>query len=179
MPGIYAQLSRPSDNYIWSMISLCALIVTLLQPFTSASIQPVKWKLIGGDATRRVVAGRTVALELQADIASGWHIYSLTQKTGGPIPLRINLSNSADVAIRGRVSAPKPVRTFDKNFGLETELYSGRARFAVPVGVPVSSASGVRSFQLEARYQACSDKLCLPARTEKFTVNLQIARPGR
>lgn len=153
-----------------------ALILALLSTAADVSIQPVKWKLIGGEGARSVVAGKTVALDLQADIAPGWHIYSLTQKTGGPIPLRISLSGAADVSIRARISAPKPVRTFDKNFGLETELYSGRSHFSIPVGVPPGSPRGTRNFLVEARYQACSDKLCLPARTEKFDVTLQVRR---
>jgi thiol:disulfide interchange protein DsbD len=158
------------------MLALLALVVSLLNSDVSASIQPVKWKLIGGDGARRVAAGKVVALDLEADIARGWHIYSLTQKSGGPIPLRISLSGAGDVSIRSRIAAPKPVRTFDRNFALETELYSGRARFTIPVGVPAGSLTGTRKFRVEARYQTCSDKLCLPARTEKFDVTLQISR---
>jgi DsbC/DsbD-like thiol-disulfide interchange protein len=158
------------------MLAFFTLLLALLNNAASASIQPVKWKLIGGEGARRVVAGKTVALQLQADIAQGWHIYSLTQRPGGPIPLRISLSNAADVSIRGTIAAPKPVRTFDKNFGLATELYSGRALFSVPVGVPTGSRAGTRKVSLDSRYQVCSDKLCLPARTQKFDVTLQITR---
>jgi DsbC/DsbD-like thiol-disulfide interchange protein len=158
------------------MAGFLALILALLDAGSAASIQPVTWKLIGGESSRRVVVGRTIPLELEANIAQGWHIYSLTQKSGGPIPLRISVTGAPDVSIRARIAAPKPVRTFDKNFGLETELYSGRSRFSVPVGVPPGSRSGTRKFRVEARYQACSDKLCLPARTEKFDVTLQVTR---
>jgi DsbC/DsbD-like thiol-disulfide interchange protein len=158
------------------MPGFLALVLALLNAGFAASILPVKWKLIGPDAARRVVVGKTVALELEANIAQGWHIYSLTQKPGGPIPLRISVSGAPDVSIRARIAAPKPVWTYDKNFGLETELYSGRSRFSVPVGVPAESRSGTRRIRVEARYQACSDKLCLPARTEKFDVTLQVTR---
>jgi DsbC/DsbD-like thiol-disulfide interchange protein len=158
------------------MLAFFTLIFALVTSPTNVSIQPVKWKLIGGESARRVVAGKTLALQLQADIAPGWHIYSLTQKPGGPIPLRISLSNAADVSIRGTITAPKPVRTFDKNFGLTTELYSGRALFSVPVGAPAGSLAGTRKISLDSRYQVCSDKLCLPARTQKFDVTLQITR---
>ncbi|MFL5488618.1 MAG: protein-disulfide reductase DsbD N-terminal domain-containing protein [Gemmatimonadaceae bacterium] len=140
------------------------------------SLRPVTWTVVGGNAPRNVVAGRSVPITLQADIAKGWHIYSLNQKSGGPIPLRLGLLGAADVLVRGVISGPKPERIFDKNFGIETELYSGRALFAVPVAVPSNSPTGIRRFQIGARYQVCSDKLCLPPRTDKLDVAIRIAR---
>jgi DsbC/DsbD-like thiol-disulfide interchange protein len=138
------------------------------------SLRPVRWTLIGGTAPRDVVMGRTVRITVRAEIAKGWHIYSLTQKPGGPIPLRLELVGPADVLMRGVIDAPKPERTFDKNFGIETELYSGSPRFTIPVGVTGHSLTGIRRFQISARYQVCSDKVCLPPRTDKLDAALRI-----
>jgi len=142
----------------------------------TVSLRPVRWSVVGGSAPRDVVAGRTVPITLQAVIAKGWHIYSLTQKPGGPIPLRLELVGAVDVVMRGVVDAPKPERTFDKNFGIETELYSGTPRFVIPVGAPGKALTGLRRFQIAARYQVCSDKVCLPPRTDKLDVAVRIAR---
>jgi len=141
----------------------------------AVSLRPVHWTVVGGSAARDVVSGRTVPIMVQADIAKGWHIYSLTQRSGGPIPLRIELLGSPDVIVRGVIKAPKPERQFDKNFAIETELYSGSPRFTIPVGVAGRSSSGIRKFQIGARYQVCSDKLCLPPRTDKLDVAIRIA----
>jgi thiol:disulfide interchange protein DsbD len=78
------------------------------------------------------------------------------------------------VLVRGVVKAPKPERQFDKNFGIETELYSGSPRFTIPIGVPGRSLSGIRKFQIGARYQVCSDKVCLPPRTDSLNVAIRI-----
>jgi DsbC/DsbD-like thiol-disulfide interchange protein len=139
------------------------------------SLRPVRWTLVGDSSPRDVVSGRTVPITVQADIAKGWHIYSLTQKPGGPIPLRLNVVGDGDVVMRGVVDAPKPERFFDKNFGIETELYSGRPRFTLPVGVAGRSATGVRKFKIGARYQVCSDKVCLPPRVDSVDVAIRIA----
>jgi hypothetical protein len=138
------------------------------------SLRPVKWSVVGGSSPREVVSGRTVPLLVDAEIAKGWHMYSLTQKPGGPIPLRLQLVGGADVLVRGIIRAPKPDRVFDKNFGMETEFYSGNARFAIPVGVPGRTLTGVRKFQVAARFQVCSETLCLPPRTDKLDVALRI-----
>ena len=138
------------------------------------SLRPVKWSVVGGNAPREIVSGRTVPLTLQANIAKGWHMYSLTQKPGGPIPLRLELLGAADVLVRGVIKAPTPERVFDKNFGIETEVYSGTPRFTIPIGVPGRSLAGLRRFQVGARYQVCSETLCLPPRTDKLEVALRI-----
>ena len=139
------------------------------------SLRPVKWSVVGGSSPRSVTSGRTVSVTVQAEIAKGWHIYSLTQKPGGPIPLRLEVVGNADVVVRGIIKAPKPDRTFDKNFGIETELYSGTPKFSIPVGVPGRSSTGVRKFQIAARYQVCSDKLCLPPRVDRVDAAVRIA----
>jgi len=139
------------------------------------SLRPVRWTVVGGNRARDVTAGRAVSITVQADIAKGWHIYSLTQKSGGPIPLRLELIGAADVVVRGLIKAPKPDRAFDKNFGIETELYSGSPRFIVPVGVVGRSMTGLRKFQIGARYQVCSDRVCLPPRLDKLDVSIRIS----
>lgn len=159
------------------MIRLASVLVpVLLAASTTLSLKPVKWTLVGTNAPREVAAGRTVPIIVQADIAKGWHIYSLTQRPGGPIPLRIDLVGAPDVAVRGAIRAPNPEKYFDTNFGMTTELYSGRPRFTIPVAVPGRTVAGVRRVQVTARYQVCSDKLCLPPRTDTVHVALRIAR---
>src|SRR3954467_12879790 len=130
------------------------------------SIRPVHWTVVGATSPHYVRPGRATPISLEAQIAKGWHIYSLAQKPGGPIPLTIRLLGTGDVVIRGVIKAPQPEREFDKNFGIETELYSGNPRFTVEVAVPSRSSAGLRSVQLGARYQVCSETLCLPPRTD-------------
>ena len=156
-------------------VSMNKLACLLLVPLIAAtSIRPVRWSVVPRSSPLQVESGRTVALTLQADIAKGWHIYSLTQRAGGPIPLTIKLVDAADVIVRGVIKAPQPERVFDKNFGVETELYSGNPRFSIPVGVPGRSLTGFRKFHVGVRYQVCSETLCLPPRTDKLPVVLLI-----
>jgi thiol:disulfide interchange protein DsbD len=157
------------------MTKIAFVLLFPLLAATTMSIRPVRWRVVAGGPPLRVTPGRTVPVTLQADIAKGWHIYSLTQKPGGPIPLTIQLINSADVIVRGIIKAPQPERAFDKNFGIDTEVYSGSPRFTIPVGVPGRSLTGFRKFQVGVRYQVCSETLCLPPRTDKLGVTLQIS----
>lgn len=157
------------------MNKLILLAASSVMAASALSLKPVKWSLVGGTAPRTVVAGRTIPVIVQADIAKGWHIYSLTQRPGGPIPLTIAVEGARDVSMRGVIRAPKPEKFFDKNFGMTTELYSGNPRFTIPLAVPGRTGRGARQVQVTARYQVCSDKLCLPPRTDTVHVTLQVS----
>jgi thiol:disulfide interchange protein DsbD len=157
------------------MKKLILLIAPLVMAASTLSLKPVKWSLVGGSAPRTVIAGRALPVIVQADIAKGWHIYSLTQKAGGPIPLSIAVQGGRDVSVRGVIRAPKPEKFFDKNFGMTTELYSGSPRFTIPIAVPGRTGRGSRQVQVTARYQVCSDKLCLPPRTDTVHVTLRVS----
>ena len=141
-----------------------------------ASIRPVRWLLVDSAKPHQLTPGRSTPLTLEAQIAKGWHIYSLAQKPGGPIPLTIRLISSDDAIIRGVIKAPQPERQFDQNFGIETELYSGTPRFTIQVAVPSRSRAGARKVQVGARYQVCSETLCLPPRTDTLRAILKIGK---
>ena len=167
---------------MYIVIDMNKLAYLLLVPLLAAgawSPKPIRWSVVGASSARTVVAGRTANVTLQADIDKGWHIYSLTQGPGGPIPLRIQLLGGADLSLRGAIKAPKPVRALDKNSGIKIEIYSGSPRFTIPIGVPANSPKGVRKFQIAVRYQVCSDTLCFPPRTEKLDVTLEVKGPAR
>jgi DsbC/DsbD-like thiol-disulfide interchange protein len=174
----YLRRDRASRVIYFDAMNKLALFLVPMLNLTggaSLSLRPVRWSVVPRSSPLRVTPGRTVPLQVQADIAKGWHVYSLTQKSGGPIPLSIKLVDATDVIVRGVIKAPQPERAFDKNFGIETELYSGKTRFTIPVGVPGRSLSGFRKFQVAVRYQVCSETLCLPVRTEKLPVVLLIS----
>jgi DsbC/DsbD-like thiol-disulfide interchange protein len=139
-----------------------------------ASIRPVHWSIVDAGSVHDVRPGRATPISLQAEIAKGWHIYSLAQKPGGPIPLSIRLLSGSDAVVRGVIKAPQPERQFDKNFGIETELYSGSPRFTVEIAVPSHSSGGRRQIQIGARYQVCSETLCLPPRTDTLSATLRV-----
>jgi len=134
---------------------------------------PVTWSAVHVPS---VAAGGTARITLTAAIADGWHLYSLTQPAGGPVPTRIPLAQSQLFALADSVQGVPPQREFDPNFGIEVETYSGSTPFLVPVKVMPEAKPGVDTVAIKARYQVCNATTCLPVRVETVVVPVTVTR---
>src|SRR6185437_4063135 len=142
----------------------------------AAKEDPVQWTLTPA-ANAPIAPGDKVYLELKATIQSGWHLYSPTTPPGGPIITTIGLTANPAIASY-QVYRPQPVRKLDPNFQLDTETYSGAARFIIEA-VTAGSASGAAQLEAKVRYQSCTDVKCLPpvSKTVQTTVRISKGAP--
>jgi thiol:disulfide interchange protein DsbD len=131
---------------------------------------PVEWKL---SAPAKATAGATVSAALEAAIAPGWHLYSLKEMDGGPIPTRVTVVEGQAFRLAGAIEAPPPATKQDETFGMEVESYEGSVEFRIPVR---ADAAGRQTLKVAVRYQVCDDKLCLPPRTVPFETVVEITK---
>ena len=141
------------------------LLVAFLQ------LRPVTWS---ATVPKAVAPGSTVQIALVATIDDGWHLYSTTQPSGGPVPTRITVAASSVFAESGTLSFPKPTVAPDPNFGINVETYDRTVTFNVPVHVAANARAGVDTLALQARFQACNANLCLPPKTQTISVPVTV-----
>ncbi|MCG8650599.1 MAG: hypothetical protein MI861_12255, partial [Pirellulales bacterium] len=77
-------------------------------------------------------------LEVGVDISHGWHIYSLTQKPGGPFKttLKVNSPKSVELLAPFTPSESPAVHVSDIYNGLKIEEHEGTVTFAAPIRLP-------------------------------------------
>ena len=159
-----------------SALSLGALVAAILigcrAEKPAAAENPVEWTV--SDSTNQLKAGATSTVRLSASIDSGWYVYAITQKSGGPTAMTIAVAPTPPFSIEGNVVGPKPVVIFDKEFGIETERYEGKPSFDVPVALSATPAPQSQNLDIKVRYQACNENFCLPARTTVVTAPVRI-----
>jgi thiol:disulfide interchange protein len=148
---------------------LLALGCLLFLVSTAQAQGPVTWSL-KANAPVSLKPGGKFSAQVTAQIQDGWHLYSLTQGAGGPIPTRITVPDGQPFKLAGNVRGPRPHVAMDPNFEIDTETHEGSATFNVPVVVAADVPAGVQALNVNVRYQACNDKLCLPPRTVKLSV---------
>jgi thiol:disulfide interchange protein len=148
-----------------------ALFAASLPLAFGQKLDPIQWA-ITSDA-KAAPAGSKVLLQLTARIDSGWHLYSLTTPKGGANPTTIKMEG-------GQVFQPAPVRKFDPNFQIDTETFEGTVVFLIEAVLP-AGASGEAELTANMRYQACTEKECLPPRKKsaatKVTLSASAAAP--
>lgn len=156
------------------MKKLAFVVILSASGCFAQKLDPVKWSLAA--VSGKVSPGGTAVLRLEAKLDEGWHLYSPTTPKGGPNPTTIVLADNPAVA-SVRVLEPKPVRQFDPNFSLDTETYEKSVVFYVLAELKKDAAAGTLEVTAQTRYQACTDKECLPPRRKTASATITV-EPG-
>ena len=136
-------------------------------------LNPVQWSLSAVPGT--VSPGSTIVLRLHADIAPGYHLYSLTTPAGGPIRTMLSIKDDS-VLGNVRLYQPSPDRHNDPNLNVPVETFSGPTDFPVEVKIKSDAAPGSTSLVAQTRYQACSNEICLPPVTRTATTTITLGK---
>ena len=152
---------------------LAAVAIAAAGGTAGAQEHPVVWSVTA--PTTAVARGAVVIVHLTARIDGGWHMYSLTQGPGGPVPAKITVAPGQPFTLADTVKGPAATKRFDPNFGLNVETYDAQATFAVPVRVGADAPRGPANISLSARFQTCNATLCLPPHSEHVTVPITIS----
>jgi thiol:disulfide interchange protein DsbD len=148
------------------------LVVAASATCAWAQMDPVKWSARAKAATVR--PGGTFQVEATAEIAEGWHVYSVTQAPP-PIATRVTVPAGQPFALAGPIDAPAPLTAFDQGFGIDTEFYADRASFTLTLKVAAEAAAGKTGARIQAYYQTCNDQFCLPPKTVMLEVPVEVA----
>src|SRR5581483_11165461 len=133
---------------------------------------PVQWSVKVKNA--QLKPGEHFVAEVSATIGSGWHVYSISQAPGGPIPTAISVPQNPAASLTSPITGPKPEKVFDPNFQMETEFYEDSASFKLPLVVK-PNASAEAKLPVDVYYQTCNDHTCLPPTRLQLTAALKIA----
>jgi thiol:disulfide interchange protein DsbD len=145
------------------------LIAVAFVAAPAAAQDPVHWSAASPD--KPVVPGAIFDVAVTAAIDDEWHVYSITQGPGGPIPTTITVPSGQPFSRAGAIVGPAPTTKYDPNFEIDTETHDGTATFTVPVRF-AAGATATAALRLAITYQACTERLCLPPRSVVLSVRL-------
>ena len=108
-----------------------------------------------------------------------WHVYSVTQGPGGPVPTTIAIAARPPFARAGAIRGPDPVTAFDPNFEIKTETYDGTFTLILPMRL-AADASGSRGDARDRRQLSGVHEPPLPAAEDGDAFGAgQVDRIGR
>ena len=120
-------------------------------------------------------AGKPDVLAVTATLEEGWHLYSVSQKPGGPKPTRIALAADSARKLAGTFVPDAPPQSHEAADipawkGLVLEEHAGTVTWRAPLAPGVDGdVRGTVSLQL------CRDNSCLPPETLTFTTRAATA----
>lgn len=151
--------------------AVVALAAALAAARAGAQEAPVRWKL---QPVAQVTAGQPAKVIVSATIDAGWHVYGLTQPRP-PIALTFAMTPSA-IVTTGKPIQPKPIHRYDAAFDIETEFFEKTAAFTVPFTVAAGTKPGNQELAVLVKFQACTERICLPPYTETLSFTTKVMR---
>lgn len=136
--------------------------------------EPIKWSLALPSPTATVTQGGTITLSLVATIEEGWHLYSTTVPSGGPIATVITVPAGQAFALSGSIHEPAPKTSFDPNFNMSLDYHEEKATFGIPLTVAAGTTPGDLPARVAISFQTCNDRFCLPPKEVVTTVQVKV-----
>ncbi|MEQ1588541.1 MAG: protein-disulfide reductase DsbD domain-containing protein [Cyclobacteriaceae bacterium] len=102
-----------------------------------------------------------------AVIQPGWHIYSQSMSSEGPLPTSFDFEKSPDYLFEGpMIEKNKAYSFYDSLFNMEIKWLSKVALFARPLKLlnPQAIIKG------KVNYMACNHETCLPPQQQEFFI---------
>jgi hypothetical protein len=114
----------------------------------------------------------TQPVDITIQVKNGYHVNSTTPSDEYLIPLRLTFTDGAlqvtDIAF------PKPKMQKFQFSPTAISVYEGDIKATARVKVPATAQSGMTHLNGKLRYQACSERACLPPRTLEVKVPVEI-----
>jgi hypothetical protein len=148
------------------------LIFCMISPAQTPT-QVVQWSA-STTPNNEAKRGSKISIQLSAEIQDGWHVYGLAQVSGGPTPLRVALEDNEVIRMDGATKGSAVEKKRDPSFDLETQFYTHSFVLQVPAQVKLHSVLGRQAIPVSVRFQACSERTCLPPRTVQLSVPIEV-----
>lgn len=130
-------------------LTICLLLVAA----TAVAADAVSWSF-------RLVGDNTAnpSLEIKADIAPGYHLFSVDNPPGGSMPLSF-LFETKGCQLDGKPTASKAyTKQYDEIFEVDQHFYTGSVTFTQKL----KPTENDFSVDVEVKGQACGDQGCIP-----------------
>lgn len=131
-----------------------------------AQVNPEKWIY----SVKKTAPG-VYELHCKVTIESPWHIYSQWTPDGGPNPTKFSFNKNPLISLVGKIKENgKLKQRHEEVFKVDVKYFDGKVDFVQVVKVKngiKTNATGTIS------YMICNDEMCLPPRTETFSISIQ------
>ena len=140
------------------------ILVSLAGAMAANAQAIVEWKFSA------VKTGKNKAtLSYTATIDPGWHLYSIHQGEGGPVPTTFTLEPSGKYELTGKVVEPAPIREINTLFMMEVGYFEKEVTFTQTIKLKARQAT----IKGTVNFMACNEMQCIPPITTPFVITIK------
>jgi thiol:disulfide interchange protein len=159
---------RPKIIYIFLLVFIVQFI------FSQPKEKQVKWS--GVISKKELKTGEKAEIKINADIKTGWHLYSTTTPPEGAQPTKFRIKESELFKLAGSVSQTKPIIKYEESFGTNTEFYEKEASFTFNIEPTQKVKNGPNDITVVVEYMMCNDKFCLPPVEDEIKLKVNVTK---
>ncbi|HVU56638.1 MAG TPA: protein-disulfide reductase DsbD domain-containing protein [Puia sp.] len=132
----------------------------------SNNLHPIAWHY-----SARKIADKTYEVHLTAQLEDGWHAYSQRQpKEAVAQPTEIRFKSNPLISMTGKTREVGAMEKWkDEASGIMANQYAKQVDFIQVVKLKAKVRTNVTG---SLTYQVCTNEMCLPPRTEAFSIEL-------
>lgn len=119
----------------------------------SQIVEPVKWK-----TSVEKISSSEYMLIVKADIESGYHLYSLNTKEGGPLPTVFIFNKNDNYELIGSMEEAKGHKVFEPAFNMNVTYFNNYAFFKQKIKLKNKNLSKISG---EIEYMTCNNSSCM------------------
>jgi thiol:disulfide interchange protein DsbD len=179
--GFRASIVREYEMKIrrdrWISIGVLAVLVAMSMARAAsaqAKLDPIQWSIVTDTSWASVKPGQKLTVQVTAKMEEGWHLYSLEQEPGGPIPTRIRVPEDQPFKLSETIDSPAPRIEMDPNFNMETQFYEEEVTFSLPIEVVAGAPAGKQELKINVTYQTCTATKCLPPKLVRLSAEITV-----
>lgn len=143
------------------------LILSVSTISSAQLIKPEEPVRIFFHAATSAQPGNTIEARIEVEIKPGWHLFSQKPEIRGITPTQVKLEPPKGYTVE-KILFPKPEAVFSEVFGKNLNLYQEKLTITLVMKIN-PDASGKLPVAGSLKYQACSDQVCRPPITQKFS----------
>lgn len=157
---------------IW-LVKLLWLVLLLSGSAQAQILKTVKWSY----AAKKVSATEAVVY-FKAEVADGWHIYSVKQKPGGPLKTSFKFSPSVEYMPVNGITEPKPISKYEETFGIQVDYFENEVVFQQKVKIlrkALDDKDANEGIMVKGKisFMTCDEKQCTPPLEVEFSVPIK------
>lgn len=141
-------------------------VFALATAYSQSHQPPIQWQY-----SAKKIADKTYEVHLTAMLESGWHAYSQTQPEEAVAqPTAIKFKTNPLIGIQGKIKEVGTLEKWqDEATGIKANQYENQVDFVQVVRLKGDVKTNISG---SLTYQVCTDRMCLPPKTDDFTIKV-------